>query len=117
MSNNQKTCKSKKLNKILQITPNKIKSKENNNFMNKDTKNNLNIHVMPPQISDADVNALFNGIIKVVKKKIELETKAEILTANLNLERVLKELKEKERECNRLKNEIVYLRSKLDNLT
>ena len=39
---------------------------------NETEKSNYKIHVMPPAISDADITALFNGIINVVKKKIEL---------------------------------------------
>ena len=46
---------------------------------NKSTKNTqpYKIHVMPPCITDEDITALFNGIISVVKKKIELEKNAE----------------------------------------
>lgn len=71
------------------------------------------IHVMPPQITDEDISALFNGIINVVKKKFELEKNAETITLNFNLEKVLKELKEKNAEIIRLKNEIIYLKGKL----
>lgn len=74
-----------------------------------------NIHVMPPQISDEDITALFNGILNVVKKKIELDTKAEIINSNLAKEHLIKKLKEKENEVNRLKNEIIYLKSQLKN--
>ena len=80
---------------------------------------NLKIHVMPPSITDADITALFNGLINVVKKKIELEKNAEIININLNQERLLKELKEKRAEIVRLKNEIVFLKTKIEkeNLT
>ena len=40
--------------------------------MDKSTNKNVNsakIHVMPPQISDSDISALFNGILNIVKKK------------------------------------------------
>lgn len=77
-------------------------------------KSTAKIYVMPPQITDADITALFNGIVNVVKKKCELETKAEIININASYEKLLKELKEKQAECNRLKNEILYLKSKLE---
>lgn len=72
-----------------------------------------NIHVMPPAISDADISALFNGLLNVVKKKFELDTKSNIINMNLNIEKLMKELNEKQAECNRLKNEIIYLKSKI----
>ena len=84
--------------------------------MNKETiteRDNCQIHVMPPAITDADITALFNGIINVVKKKFELETKSNIINMNLNIERLMKELNEKQAECIRLKNEIIYLKSKI----
>lgn len=80
---------------------------------NESEKQTTKIHIMPPQITDADITALFNGIVNVVKKKCELETKAEIININANYERLLKELKEKQAECIRLKNEIIYLKSQL----
>lgn len=75
----------------------------------------LNIHVMPPSITDEDITALFNGIINVVKKKCELEKNAEIINSNLNIEKLMKELHEKQAEISRLKNEIIFLKSKLEN--
>lgn len=69
---------------------------------------------MPPTITDQDISALFNGILLVVKKKIELEKRAEILSINMTNDKLLKELKEKQAECNRLKNEILYLKSQLE---
>ncbi len=72
------------------------------------------IHVMPPQISDEDISALFNGIVNVVKKKFELEKNAETINLNLNIQNLVKELKEKQKEIIRLKNEIIYLKNKLD---
>ena len=80
---------------------------------NKTNENNYKIHVMPPQISDEDINALFKGIVNVVKKKFELEKNAETLNLNFNLEKLHKELKEKKAEINRLKNEIIYLKTQL----
>ena len=66
---------------------------------NNDTETqNYKIHVMPPAITDADITALFNGIINVVKKKIELEKNAEIINMNIHQEKLIKELNEKLRE-------------------
>lgn len=79
----------------------------------KENLENFKIHVMPPQITDEDINALFNGILSVIKKKFELEKNAEKLNLSISHERLLKELKEKNAEINRLKNEILYLKSKL----
>jgi len=76
-------------------------------------KPNFKVHVMPPSITDADITALFNGIINVVKKKVELEKNAEIVNMNLHQERLLQELKEKRAEIARLKNEIIYLKSQI----
>lgn len=81
--------------------------------MEKDNEKNCKIHVMPPTISDQDINALFNGILLVVKKKIELETRAEIMRGAVTNEKLVNELKAKQSECTRLKNEILYLKSKL----
>lgn len=84
--------------------------------MTKNTDNqtpNYKIHVMPPAITDADITALFNGIINVVKKKIELEKNAEIINMNLHQEKLIKELQEKRAEIARLKNEIIYLKSQI----
>lgn len=87
------------------------------NSLNKTTSNSCNLHVMPPQITDEDISALFKGVINVVKKKIELDNKAEIINMNLSIEKLLKTLKEKEAECIRLKNEIIYLKSKPNDFT
>lgn len=73
------------------------------------------LHVMPPAITDDDITALFNGIINVVKKKIELEKNAEIINMNINCDQLMKDLKEKQAEIVRLKNEIIYLKSQLMN--
>lgn len=83
------------------------------NIDNKTQKYKL--HIMPPSITDDDITALFNGIVKVVKKKIELEKNAEIINMNINNKQLLKELKEKQAEIVRLKNEIIYLKSQLVN--
>ncbi|MBR2969833.1 MAG: hypothetical protein IKC49_02135 [Clostridia bacterium] len=71
------------------------------------------IHMMPTKISDEDISALFNGIINVVKKKYELDTKSHLININNNMNKLIKELNEKRAECNRLKNEILYLKSEL----
>ena len=88
--------------------------------MRKNTTNQPNqpfkIHVMPPSITDEDITALFNGIVNVVKKKIELEKRAETINLNINLNNLVKELHEKQAEINRLKNEIIYLKSQISNL-
>ena len=85
-------------------------SKETNNINN---NNNYKIHVMPPSITDDDITALFNGIVTVVKKKNELEKSAERINLNLNMDKLMKELKEKQAEIARLKNEIIFLKSQL----
>ena len=76
-------------------------------------QNNCTFHVMPSQISDQDIQSLFLGLVKVVKKKYELDTKSEILNLSLTQEELIKQLNEKTAECNRLKNEIIYLKSQL----
>ena len=116
MNLNKKTCYNSKTNKTKNYSHIKKSNYAKNNSMKnfKDTETNCNMHVMPPQISDQDITALFNGIINIVRKKIELETKAEILNSNITLEKALKKLKEKEAECSRLKNEIIYLKSKFN---
>ena len=68
---------------------------------------------MPPSITDEDITALINGIVNVVKKKIELEKRAETINLNINLNNLMKELHEKQAEINRLKNEIIYLKSQI----
>lgn len=80
---------------------------------NNDIEKNYKIHVMPPSITDEDITALFNGIVNVVKKKFELEKNAETLNLTINHNKLVKELKEKNAEIIRLKNEIIYLKSKL----
>ncbi len=77
-------------------------------------ENNCQIHMMPTSITDQDINALFNGIIAVVRKKYELDTKSHLMNINNNLNRINQELSEKRAECNRLKNEILYLKTKLE---
>ncbi len=77
-------------------------------------KSKCNIHVMPPSITDEDITALFNGILSVMKRKIELDNRAEIIHYNLSIEKLSRELKEKSNECNRLKNEIIFLKSQLE---
>lgn len=69
--------------------------------------------MMPPSITDEDINALFAGFLQIIRKKQELDTKAEILNLNNDKEKLLKELKQKQAECVRLKNEIIFLKNKL----
>ena len=86
-----------------------------NEFQNDQTTKNK-IHVMPPSITDEDINALFQGIVNVVKKKFELEKNAETINLNFDIKRLINELKEKQAEIIRLKNEIIYLKSQNENL-
>ena len=72
------------------------------------------IHVMPPSITDEDIDALFRGIVSVVKKKFELEKNAETINLNFDIKRLVNELKEKQSEIIRLKNEIIFLKSQLE---
>ena len=98
----------------MQISHNKTFYYGKNNIMkNKKTKNNCQIHVMPPTITDTDISALFNGLLNVVKKKFELDNQAEFLNMNNNMQNLVRELKEKQAEINRLKNEILHLKSLL----
>lgn len=81
---------------------------------NENNSKNYKIHIMPPQISDEDITALFNGIVNVVKKKFELEKNSETINLNFHIEHLQRELKEKKAEIIRLKNEIIYLKSKIN---
>lgn len=83
----------------------------------KSNKSNINcrLHVMPPQISDEDINALFSGLVSIVRRKIELESRAEIININLSYDKLSRALKAKQAECIRLKNEILNLKSQLEN--
>lgn len=76
-------------------------------------KDDCNIFVMPPTITDADVEALFNGIFNVMKKKTELEFRSHIINSNIAIDKLKSELKSKTAECIRLKNEIIYLKAQL----
>lgn len=91
----------------------------NNNINTEELKEekpkDFTLHVMPSQISDDDIQALFGGLLKIVQKKYELDTRAEIINLNLNQDKLLNALKEKQAECNRLKNEIIYLKASLKN--
>lgn len=87
----------------------------NENKNNFEENKNYKIHVMPPSITDEDISALFNGILNVVRKKFELEKNAETINLHLSMDSTLKELKEKNAEIIRLKNEIIYLKSQIKN--
>ena len=78
-------------------------------------KPNFKLHVMKPMISDEDITALFNGIINVVKKKVELENNSQLIEMNLCQEKLVQELKSKKAEIVRLKNEIIHLKNQLKN--
>lgn len=131
MSKNKKTFYSSLYSNLRDISHNKSKIKVKNNYMEK-TKKNIStinktdatnneqaddclIHVMPPSISDEDINALFNGIVNVMRKKIELEARSELINMSVNVDKLSRELKEKKAECVRLKNEIIYLKSQIHN--
>jgi len=78
------------------------------------SKEKCYVHVMPPAITDEDISSLLNGIIGVMRKKFELETQAEMISMNVNISKLEKQLKDKTAECNRLKNEILYLKQQLN---
>lgn len=101
-----KNCKNKKKsqNKNLFLA---------NNINMKEKEKNCNLFVMQPNITEQDLSSLFNGILNVVKKKFELDNKAEIININSNMEILMRKLKEKEAECIRLKNEILHLKNEL----
>ncbi|MFQ6752113.1 MAG: hypothetical protein ACLRFL_00915 [Clostridia bacterium] len=79
-------------------------------------KKDCQIHMMPTRITDEDITSLFNGIINVVKKKVELDTRSHLININNNMNKLMKELNEKRSECNRLKNEIIHLKSELNQI-
>ena len=82
-----------------------IENKENN----KNQK--CTIHVLPQTITDNDINSLFLGLVDIVKKKIELDYKSQFINLNSGYAKMEKLLKEKTAECNRLKNELLFLKS------
>lgn len=125
-----KSISNKTSNNACENFLNSNKIKENNSLLKnenklnfsidkeeKSNKSNINcrLHVMPPQISDEDINALFSGLVSIVRRKIELESRAEIININLNYDKLSRELKAKQAECVRLKNEILNLKSQLEN--
>ena len=77
-------------------------------------KDSCQIHVMPPQITDSDITALFNGLLNIVKKKIELDGKSQLLNISTDMQNLAHQLKAKQAECNRLKNEIIKLKAELN---
>lgn len=123
MIKNKKTFYNLKSNKIYHVSHNRKKGLGNNIVMIKNPVkisaisknfklNKCKVLVMPLRITDEDIAALFNGILNIVKKKVQLETEAQLLNVNYNFEQLIKQLKHKEAECNRLKNEILFLKSK-----
>ena len=122
MKKNKKTFKKQKsfiyeqFYNINKKSHNKKRIYGNNKIMNnKDKKlGSCNVHVMPTTISDNDITALFNGLLNVVKKKFELDSQAQVINYNINIEKLQNELKNKINECNRLKNEIIFLKSKME---
>ena len=79
-----------------------------------DKNDSCQIHVMPPQITDSDITALFNGLLNIVKKKIELDSKAQFINISTDMQKLSSELKAKQAECIRLKNEIIKLKAELN---
>ncbi len=79
----------------------------------KTKQNSCRIHMMPSAISDDDISALFNGLLGIVKRKAELDSREEVLSLNISRDRLMKLVDEKQAEINRLKNEIIYLKSEL----
>ena len=103
---------------IPQNPQNKFSYLGENNIMKNSNNQNVNkckIHTMPTTITDNDISALFNGLLNVVKKKFELDNQATIIDMNTNMQTLASELKSKIAECNRLKNEIIHLKSLLAN--
>ena len=119
MTESKKTFFTQWFYKTLQQSQNINNLDGKNSYMIKNSNNSNNeqvkIHIMPPSITDEDISSLFKGIISVVKKKIELEKKAESINMNINHKMLMKELKEKQAEIVRLKNEIIFLKSQLNN--
>jgi hypothetical protein len=122
MNKNKKTFKKQKSFNFEQIyilnknSHNKKRIYGKNKIMDKNDKKigSCNVHVMPTTISDNDITALFNGLLNVVKKKFELDSQAQVINYNISIEKLQTELKNKINECNRLKNEIIFLKSKLE---
>ena len=85
----------------------KIKS-----ISSKASLNSCRIHVMPTSITDEDISVLFNSVLNILRRKMELETKRELISMNIHRDKLLSLLKEKQAEINRLKNEILYLKAK-----
>ena len=74
MKEQKKTFNILQTNKLPHKSHNKKpKLGKNKNMQNESKKGNCNIHVMPSTISDADISALFQGLVNVVKKKFELD--------------------------------------------
>ena len=115
MKKNKKTFKNLQTNKLPYISQNKkINLGKNKNMQNENENNKCNIHVMPSSITDADISALFQGLLNVVKKKFELDSQAQFFNINYNVEKLKSELKNKINECNRLKNEVIHLKQLLN---
>lgn len=115
MKKKKKTFNNKQINILAKISQNKkILIGKNKNMQNENKNGKCNIHVMPSSISDSDIAALFQGLLNVVKKKFELDSQAQFINVNYNLEKLKNELKNKINECNRLKNEIIHLKSLLN---
>lgn len=117
MCKNKKTFKHSQNNNMSILSQNKFNTKGKNKHMkntDKEKQEQCNVYVMPSAISDNDITALFQGLLNVVKKKFELDSQAEFICYNQDIARLKNELKIKTAECNRLKNEIINLKSLLN---
>ena len=85
-------------------------------IIKKENKNMGNIIKMPTTnfMSDEDINALFMGLVKLVKRqeceRAKLETQFEIETANNKLKSAIKEIIEKKMQIEKLQAEIKILK-------
>ena len=115
MKKKKKTFNKAQINNINCFSHNNLYHQGKNKNMDKIDKKigNCNLHVMPSLISDNDISALFNGLLNVVKKKFELDNQSQFIHVNYTIEKLKTELKNKINECNRLKNEIIFLKSKI----
>lgn len=117
MSKFKKTFKHSQIHKFHNLSQNKFKHKGKNIDMkniDKEKTNQCNVYVMPSAISDNDISALFQGLLNVVKKKFELDSQAEFYNYSQDITKLKNELKIKNAECNRLKNEIINLKNLLN---
>lgn len=68
----------------------------------------------PYPITDTELNALFLGLVKIIRQKIEYEASPQ--TKSSDYEKLMILYKSKIKECNRLKNEKLYLMQQIKEL-